>query len=151
MYLASDKLDQTTGSVPNRLDNALSPSVIGIDFVKVAESHVLLFGKVKEIVHGELAVSNGNLSEFNQRCELEVWLKGVSASRFGQLNELTRLQDAHTEFHQHAAAVLEVIEKGSWVEAERMRRNELSQSLRRVLIALTELNESISKQDGRIS
>jgi len=39
-----------------------------------------------------------------------------------------------------------MIHEGSWIAAEHIRKSELSQALRRVLITLTELNESINKQ-----
>ncbi len=146
MQLISEKLGQEIGRLPNRLDQVQDSAAIGIDFVEVAESHVLFYGRVKDFVHGELPESKSDCSEFAQNCKLERWLIGVGASRFGQLSSFSRLQEAHAEFHRHATAVLEMICSGSWVAAERMRKNELSQSLRRVLISLTELNESINKQ-----
>jgi hypothetical protein len=47
--------------------------------------------------------------------------------------------------------VLAKIHAGSWITAEHMRKSELSQALRRVLITLTELNESINKQELSVS
>lgn len=146
MQLISEKTGQEIGRLPNRIDQIPDPALIGIDFVDVAESHVLFFGRVKDFVHGELPESKEDLSEFNQSCELETWLQGVGASRFGELRSFSRLYDAHTEFHQHARDVLAKIHTGSWIAAEHMRKSELSQALRRVLISLTELNESIRKQ-----
>ncbi len=124
---------------------------IGIDFVGVAESHVLFFGRVKDFVHGELPHSLSDLTELGQCCELERWLKGVGASRFGQLRSFNRLRDSHSEFHRLASEVLAMIQEGSWIAAERMRKSELSQALRRVLITITELNESINKQAWSVS
>jgi hypothetical protein len=146
MQLISDKVGQEIGKLPNRIDQAQDPAVIGIDFVEVAESHVLFFGRVKDFVHGELPESKADLAEFGQCCELEGWLKGIGASRFGQLHSFSRLHEAHVEFHRHAADVLAMIHAGSWLAAEHIRKSELSQALRRVLITLTELNESINKQ-----
>lgn len=151
MQLISEKIGQEIGKLPNRIDQVQDPAVIGIDFVEVAESHVLFFGRVKDFVHGELPESKADLAEFGQDCELESWLKGVGASRFGQLRSFGRLHDAHAEFHHHAADVLAMIHAGSWIAAEHIRKSELSQALRRVLITLTELNESINKQAWSIS
>jgi hypothetical protein len=145
MQLISEKLGQEIGRLPHRIDRTQDITAIGIDFVEVAESHVLFFGWLKDFVHGELSISNVDLSEFTHCCELEGWLNGVGASRFGHFSSLNRLQVAHAEFHRHAAEVLAMIDSGSWIAAEQMRRNELSQALRRVLITLTELNESINK------
>jgi hypothetical protein len=67
------------------------------------------------------------------------------------LRSFGRLHEAHTEFHRHASDVQEKIQAGSWIAAEHLRKNELSQALRRVLISLTELNESINKQVWSVS
>ncbi len=146
MQLISEKLGQEIGKVPNRLEQEQDPLAIGIDFVDVAESHVLFFGRMKDFIHGELPDAKEDLSEFRQECELDRWLKGLGASRFGQLSSFGRLHDAHAEFHRHAAEVLAKIHAGSWIAAEHTRKKELSQALRRVLITLTELNESINRQ-----
>lgn len=146
MQLISEKIGQEIGKLPNRIERLHDTESIGIDFVDVAESHVLFFGRVKDFVQGELPESKADFAEFGQSCKLEGWLKGDGASRFGQLNSFGRLHDAHAEFHRHAADVLALIHAGSWIAAERLRKSELSQALRRVLITLTELNESINKQ-----
>lgn len=151
MQLVSERMGQEIGRLPNRIDQARPATSAGIDFVSVAESHVLFFGRVKDFVHGELPQSISDLTELGQCCELERWLKGLGASRFGQLRAFARLQEAHTEFHHLASEVLAMIQAGSWIAAERMRKHELSQSLRRVLISITELNESINKQVWSVS
>lgn len=145
MQLISTKVGQEIGRLPNRIDQTQDPAAIGIDFVEVAESHVLFFGRVKDFVHGELPESKADIAEFGQRCKLEDWLRGGGATRFGELCSFNRLRDAHAEFHRHAADVLAMIHAGSWIAAEQIRKSELSQALRRLLIALTELNESIKK------
>lgn len=149
MQLISGNTGQEIGRVPNRIE--LDTEALGIDFVDVAESHVLFFGRVKDYVHGDLPEIKTDLSEFEQNCELDAWLNGTGAARFGHLNSFTRLYDAHSEFHHHAREVLEMIHAGSWIAAEHLRRSELSQALRRVLITLTELNESINKQAVNVS
>jgi hypothetical protein len=151
MQLISEKLGQEIGRLPNRINQKLDSADIGIDFVDVAESHVLFFGRVKDFVQGDLPESKADLAEFGQGCELEGWLKGVGALRFGQFRAFGRLHDAHAEFHFHAAEVLAMIHAGSWIVAEKKRRSELSQALRRMLITLTELNESINKQVVSVS
>ena len=151
MQLISEKMAQEIGRLPNRIDQGHDSETLGIDFVEVAESHVLFFGRVKEFIHGELPDSKADVSEFGQNCDLENWLRGVGASRFGKLRSFGRLYDAHFEFHRYASEVLAMIHAGSWITAEHMRKSELSQALRRVLITLTELNESINKQILSIS
>lgn len=151
MQVTSERAVQEIGRIPGSMVQVPDESPVGIDFVGVAESHVLFFGRVKDFVHGELPHSLSDLTELGQCCELERWLKGVGASRFGQLRSFCRLQEAHAEFHLLASEVLAMIQAGSWIAAERMRKSELSQSLRRVLITITELNESINKQIWSVS
>ncbi len=151
MQLISEKMAQEIGRLPNRIVQNEDPMAIGIDFVEVAESHVMFFGRVKDFVNGDLPESKAEISEFGQCCELEGWLKGAGASRFGELRAFDRLHEAHAEFHRHASAVLAMIHAGSWIAAENMRKSDLSQALRRVLIALTELNETINKQAWSVS
>jgi hypothetical protein len=97
MQLISERLGQEIGKLPNRINQFKAPAEIGIDFVGVAESHVLFFGRVKDFVHGELPESKEDLAEVDQNCELERWLKGDGASRFGQLRAFSRLHDAHVD------------------------------------------------------
>jgi hypothetical protein len=146
MQLISEKIGQEIGSVPHRIDQTQEPSSLGIDFVEVAESHVLFFSRVKDYVMGDEPHPQEDLSELRQSCSLERWLKGVGALRFGHLSSFGRLHHAHAEFHRHATEILATVHAGSWTAAEHMRKKELSQALRRVLITLTELNESINKQ-----
>ena len=151
MQLIRERVGQESGNSPQPVDRAHDQAFIGIDFVEVAESHVLFFGRVKDYLNGEPLDAGADLSEFDRNCELERWLQGVGTKRFGQLRSFARLRDAHAEFHNLATDVLAMIHAGSWIAAEHMRKNELSQALRRVLITLTELNESIKKQGAGVS
>ena len=146
MQLISERIGKEIGDLPNRIDPAQDCAFIGIDFVEVAESHVLFFGRIKDFINGELPESKTDLDEFGQNCGLEAWLKGIGATRFGHLRSFGRLQEAHAVFHRHAMDALAMIHAGSWITAEQLRKGELSPALRRVLITLTELNESIRKQ-----
>lgn len=150
MRFISQKAPHEIGKLPSGLSPARGLASIGIDLVEVAESHVLLFGRVKEFVHGELPNAK-NLAELEQSCELAHWLNGFGATRFGQLRSFTRVHDAHAEFHVQAAAVIEKIHTGSWTAAEQMRKSELARALRRMLVTLAELNDSIAKEAWRIN
>lgn len=146
MQLISEKVGQEIGKLPHRFVPLHKAVSIGIDLVEVAESHVLLFGRVKDFVHGELLDVQTELAELEQECELGHWLKEAGAAHFGQLHAFGRLHEAHAEFHRQALEVVGKIHAGSWVVAEHMRKSELARALRRVLIALTDLNDSINKQ-----
>lgn len=117
---------------------------IGIDLVAVAESHVLLFNRMRDYLHGEpLEEAWPDMVGLAESCELGQWMLNEGGSLFGHLSSFVRLREAHLEFHQGAASVMEKVQAGSWIAAEHMRKQEFSQSLRRVLIMVTELNEDI--------
>lgn len=115
----------------------------GIDFVVVAESHVLIFSRMKDYVYGETQ----DISVFesivrSDSCLLGRWLEGEGKVNFGSLSSFSRLSHAHSEFHACADQVLDKMNSGSWLAAERVLKQDFSRSLRRILIALTELNEA---------
>lgn len=145
MQLISEKIGHAIGILPNRIDSAAGALSLGIEFVGVAESHVLLFSRLKHYVHGESEEDGDDFVEGARQCELGVWLHGEGLKRFGHLQTFWHLRDIHEKFHDEAEAVLCHLGAGSWVAAEQMCKREFSQSLRRILIALTELNEAIKK------
>ena len=115
----------------------------GIDFVSVAESHVLMFSRLKDYIYGETQdVSVFESIVRSESCHLGKWLEGEGRLNFGSLSSFGRLCSAHSEFHTCAAEVLDKMEGGSWLAAERVLKQDFSRSLRRILIALTELNEA---------
>ncbi len=132
-------ISERTGPV-----QAFSPT--GIDFVAVAESHVLLFSRLKNYVHGELEEESADFVDHAHQCELGAWLHGEGARHFGHLSAFNHLREIHEKFHDEAHAVLSYLHGGSWIAAEQLCKREFSQSLRRVLITLTELNEVMKKQ-----
>lgn len=115
----------------------------GIDFVTVAESHVLVFSRMKDYVYGEIQdVSVFESIARSDACHLGKWLESGGKESFGHLSAFNRLISSHAEFHGWADEVLNKMNDGSWMAAERVLKQDLSRSLRRILIALTELNEA---------
>lgn len=120
-----------------------APFDFGIDFVSVAESHVLMFSRMKDYVYGEIQdVSVFESIARSDACHLGRWLEGEGKESFGHLSAFGRLVSSHDEFHGWADEVLNRMNDGSWMAAERVLKQDLSRSLRRILIALTELNEA---------
>lgn len=158
-----------TNRIPNEMVAAQMPSGVGsdaarssrsvsfdfgIDFVSVAESHVLMFSRMKDYVYGETQdVAVFESIARSDHCHLGKWLETDGKDNFGHLSSFDRLVSAHAEFHLCAAEVLDKMNDGSWMAAERVLKQDFSRSLRRILIALTELNEAatVSMNDaGRI-
>lgn len=119
-----------------------------MNFVGAAEAHVLLFGQLKDFVHGEM---RGLSVKTAHGCEIERWLELVEHTEVAQLQAYAQLRDAHHEFHRYALALVEQAEMGDMVAAEVIRKSGLSQSLRGLLVALTELHDAIAKQPGLLN
>lgn len=152
MQFTSENAGQATNRSQDRTGQVSDGMSIGIDFVVVAESHVLLFNRLKHYVHGESEGDEGEeFVEHARGCELKAWLQGEGENRFGQLQAFGQLRDIHEKFHDEAQAVLAHLHAGSWIAAEQMCKREFSQSLRRLLITLTELNEVLKKEGCSIS
>lgn len=116
----------------------------GIDLVAVAESHVLVFGRMRELVHGELPVTPA-LAALRRDCRLESWLKEEGAFYFSRLKSFGHLREVHDEFHVHMADVLDKVASGAWSAAEQVRKSELSRALHLLLLALIDFNHSVGK------
>lgn len=146
MQITSESVGQKAVIGTQRGDEKSLPALASLDFVAVAESHVLLFSRLKHYLQGETENGTGEFVEHQHQCDLGRWLREEGALTFGHLQSFCHLRDIHEEFHQHAEAVLAYLHDGSWIVAERMCKRDLSQALRRVLIALTELNEVMRAQ-----
>lgn len=119
-----------------------------MNFVGAAEAHVLLFGQLKDFVHGEMRGLGVNVAH---GCEIERWLDLVEHTDVAQLQAYAQLREAHHEFHGYALALMEQAEMGDLVAAEVIRKSGLSQSLRGLLVALTELHDAIAKQPNLLN
>lgn len=146
MQITSENAGQIAASGTRRSEEKSNPALANLDFVAVAESHVLLFSRLKHYLQGETENGTGEFVEHQRQCELGRWLREEGALTFGHLQSFRHLREIHEEFHGHAEAVLGYLNDGSWIVAERMCKRDLSQALRRVLIALTELNEVMRSQ-----
>ncbi len=121
---------------------------ISLDFDEVAESHVVLFSRLLHYLRGESECTEGEFTEHLQQCELGRWLMDEGAECFGKLQAFCHLRDIHEQFHREAETVLAHLHAGSWVAAEQACKQELSLSLRRVLVAITAMNAAVHWQDA---
>lgn len=120
-----------------------------IDLVEAAESHMQWRSKLKKHINGEVMEtwlpSSAGMDDW---CGLGRWLNGPGETLFGNLSVFRRLRGEHAEFHRLAALILTKVQEGSLLEAEALLNQEFSQSQRRILVALTELNEVMRDMNG---
>lgn len=146
MQPISENIVSKIERTPSRSNERFGANSANPSFVAMAESHVMLFSSLKLYLQGELEGSNGDFVDHWRRCELGKWLQGEGEMSFAHLKPFGRLRDVHNQFHVDVDAVLEKLHEGSWIAAEQLSKSDLSQSLRRLLMALTELNDVISEQ-----
>lgn len=124
--------------------NELSSGNSGIDFVEVAVSHISWRSRLKSHIAGEASESwMPSAAGEGDECGLGRWLSGVGRVKFGHFSAFRRLEADHAEFHYFAGLILANVLEGELVEAEVLLRNEFSQAMRRILVAINEMNETV--------
>lgn len=123
-------------------------AAVSLDFDEVAESHVVLFSRLLHYLRGEAESPDGEFNEHRQPCELGRWLLDEGAECFGKLHAFSHLREIHEQFHRDAEAVLAHLHAGSWKAAEQTCKQQLSLSLRRILVALTEMHQVAHQQEA---
>jgi hypothetical protein len=148
--MAMQYVGENTGKMKSMIFecNSAGPCAVTVDldFDEEAESHVVLYSRLMHYLRGGEESSDGDFVEHRQPCELGKWLQHEGAARFGQLQSFCQLRDMHQQFHRDAEVALALLHAGSWKAAEQLCKRELSLSLRRVLVAITALNETTRKQ-----
>ena len=113
------------------------------DFDEEAESHVVLYSRLMHYLRGGVVGEGDSFAEHRHPCDLGRWLAHEGGVRHGQQSSFRRLHDLHEQFHREVEAALALLHAGSWKAAEQLCRRELSLSLRRLLSAITEMNEAM--------
>lgn len=79
--------------------------------------------------------------DLDGRCEMEPWLQGHGREKYGHLASFRHLALEHEQFHKLIRAVVASLQEGASSDADALLKNELSQSTRRILVTIGELNE----------
>ena len=85
--------------------------------------------------------------EYNGSKELESWIQGFGQVKFGYLISFQRLALEHAQFHKLVGDIVAKLQAGAYSDAEALLKNEFSQSTRRLLVEIGELNEVIRSED----
>lgn len=116
----------------------------GFDPITVAEMHVLWKTRLGHHVQGNICEPL-ELSLVGQggACQLENWLNDLASEPFYKTGSYGQLNEAHQQFHQVGASIVEKLKAGDHAGADALFKNEYSQSLQRIIWSLTEINRHI--------
>ncbi len=120
--------------------------VMVFDLVQAAEYYIKWRGKLKAFIETNSYESSIGpiISHENNAC-LSSWLQSVGREHFGPQTIYTRLAIEHHQFHHLVQTIIKKVKNGNKVDAENLLKNELSQSTRRMLFTISELNEVVPK------
>ncbi|MCR4298356.1 MAG: CZB domain-containing protein, partial [Gallionella sp.] len=78
-------------------------------------------------------------------CQLGNWINGSAFEPLRGSAIYQQLHDAHRQFHQMGALIIERLEAGDHSDAERIFVNEYSQSLRHIIQSLVAINKILQE------
>jgi hypothetical protein len=123
-----------------------SNSVLAFDlnFVEVAVYYTNFRSRLLSLLDSaKNEVSMLQIISSMHECPLERWLHSIGKDSFAHIPAFQHLLDAHFEFQNSVDTILAKASANNLAGAGALLRNEFSQSTRRVLIALNDLNEVV--------
>ena len=119
----------------------------GFDLVEAAEYHMEWRTRLQSHIEGKaLEAAFSEIVCEDNCCNVGGWLRGIGQRKFGHLASFRRLELEHSQFHSFAEMILARVQDKELLDAEHLLKNEFSQSTRRILVAIGELNEVVQQQ-----
>ena len=117
------------------------------NLVAAAEAHILWKTRLGHHVQGNIRESLDS-SPVGQDgiCQLGSWINGSVLEPFCEPEIHRQLSEAHRQFHQFGALIIERLKAGDRSGAAAIFRNEYNQSLRQIIHALTEINKCLQEE-----
>lgn len=118
-----------------------------LNLVAAAEAHILWKTRLGHHVQGNMreSLESAPLGQ-DGICQLGSWINGSVLEPFCEPEVHQQLSDAHRQFHQFGSLIIERLKGGDRGGAAAIFENEYSQSLRRIVRALTEINKRLQKE-----
>ena len=116
------------------------------NLIAAAEAHILWKTRLGQHVQGNIRESLES-SPLGQDgiCQLGNWINGSVLEPFCEPDVNQQLNEAHQQFHQFGGLIIERLKAGNRSGAAELFRNEYSQSLRRIIQSLTEINKGLQE------
>lgn len=117
-----------------------------LDLLGAAEAHILwktrlwhhIQGTIREPLESALIGQAGV-------CHLGNWIRVQELEPFRGLPAFEQLSEAHLQFHQFGEIIVKKLKLGDRGGAEAVFKSDYSQSLRRIIQALTEINKHLQE------
>ncbi|HEU0282976.1 MAG TPA: CZB domain-containing protein [Gallionella sp.] len=118
-----------------------------LNLVAAAEAHILWKTRLGHHVQGNIRESL-NSAPLGQDgiCQLGSWINGSVLEPYCEPEVHQQLSEAHQQFHQFGSLIIERLKAGDRSDAAAIFRNEYSQSLRRIIQALTTINKCLQEE-----
>ena len=117
-----------------------------LNLVAAAEAHILWKTRLGHHVHGSIRepLESAPLGQ-DGICQLGNWINGSVFDPLRGSDVYQQLSDAHQQFHQMGALIIEKLKASDHGGAEKIFANEYSQSLHQIIKALTEINKILQE------
>jgi len=114
------------------------------NLVAAAEAHILWKVRLGHHVEGNMreSLDSAPLGQ-DGICQLGSWINGSVLAPFCEPEMHRQLSEAHEQFHRLGVLVIEKLKAGDRRGAAAIFGNEYSQSLRRIIQALTAINKRL--------
>ncbi len=118
-----------------------------LNLVAAAEAHILWKTRLGHHVQGNIreSLDSAPLGQ-DGICQLGNWISGSVLEPFCDMEVHRQLSEAHQQFHQFGAHIIERLKAGDRASAAAIFKNEYSQSLRHIIQALTEINKHLQEE-----
>ena len=119
----------------------------GLNLVAAAEAHILWKTRLGHHVQGNIreSLESAPIGQ-DGICQLGSWINGSVLEPFCEPEVHQQLSEAHRQFHQFGALIIERLKAGDRSGAAEIFRNEYNQSLRQIIQALTEINKHLQEE-----
>ena len=117
-----------------------------LNLVAAAEAHILWKTRLGHHVNGSIreSLESAPIGQ-DGICQLGSWIDGSAFDSFRGSGVYQVLSDAHHQFHQLGALVVEKLKAGDRSSAEKIFMNEYSQALRQTIQSLIEINKALQE------
>ena len=117
-----------------------------LNLVAAAEAHILWKTRLGHHVHGSIRepLESAPLGQ-DGICQLGNWINGSVFDPLRGSDVYQQLSDAHQQFHQMGALIIEKLKAGDRSGAEKIFLNEYSLALRHIIQSLIDINKILQE------
>lgn len=117
-----------------------------LDLVGAAEQHLVWKNLLGHYIQGHISegLESGLVGQ-SGICQLGTWIKGAQFDALRATQAYRDLDVAHALFHEFGSSIIKKLKLGDRAEADSIFKNEYSQSMQHIVLALTKINQLIQE------